>query len=290
MKNAFSITNNFDSIELDEARSAQISFNVTNETGRRVEVQLSLQADGKQADWFVIQSGTTRTIAPQETEHVSVAIRIPPLEPAQSVSFNLGAVCVEEPDETFCEGPSAAISVRAPVVKKRKIPWVLITGIFVMLVLALAFTVSHKGQKQGDESKPPEKSPPIMNQSGLLGTWRPTRMEEGGVTVMTASLDPAGLNVVIIISYVDVNGGGAVKNEQFTVPRKDAENRTHDFTRFEFGFQPNVEKIRANAHAERVGVIFTRLSADSLSIRRSWLDNDRVIHSSTTDLAAQRAN
>ena len=153
MKRSFTITNNFDRVELGDSRAVQISFTVTNETGRRVEVDLNLRADVKSLGWFSLEGGSSRLMAPKATEHVTVAINVPPKVPAQSASFHLDAASSEEPDEMFCEGPPAVLVVPPPVVRKRNIPWILIAGVMAILIMVGVVTKVRNapGKEESDQ-------------------------------------------------------------------------------------------------------------------------------------------
>ena len=154
MKRSFTITNNFDRVELGDSRAVQISFTVTNETGRRVEVDLNLRADVKSLGWFSLEGGSSRLMAPKATEHVTVAINVPPKVPAQSASFHLDAASSEEPDEMFCEGPPAVLVVPPPVVRKRNIPWILIAGVMaILIVISVVVMVVRNNLEHAEISK-----------------------------------------------------------------------------------------------------------------------------------------
>lgn len=112
MPSLFDITAAATRVNLDQQRRGEISFTVTNTSGRSVRGRARVVPQGAaSADWFVLEGQAERNFDVAGAQQYTVQIAVAPAAPNGSYLFRLDMVGVENPDEFYTEGPAVAFDV-----------------------------------------------------------------------------------------------------------------------------------------------------------------------------------
>jgi hypothetical protein len=136
MPRLFAITTAFNSVFLDDDRTAETSFTVSNQSGREIEGRARLIAEDAEAEsWITLQGNPQRRFTTAGTEQYDVAIDVPPDAPSASYNFRLDMVGEERPDEQYVEGPTITFQVPEAEPETEAFPWRIVAVIAAVLLL-----------------------------------------------------------------------------------------------------------------------------------------------------------
>jgi hypothetical protein len=115
MPNAFSITTPpSGTLLLGEDRRADVSFTVTNQTGRNLRATARLVAlAGADAAWLGHADEPSRDFIAGESEQYLVRVAVPPEVPGGVARFRIDVVGVERPDDDWAQGPEVSFEIPA---------------------------------------------------------------------------------------------------------------------------------------------------------------------------------
>jgi len=112
MARVFDVTAASDSVRLDASGSGETSFTVSNVSGRPLRGRVKLMPqDPASKTWLTVVGESERDFPAGGTQQFAVKVKVPPGTPAGKRTFRLDALSVQNPDEDYTQGPSAAISV-----------------------------------------------------------------------------------------------------------------------------------------------------------------------------------
>ncbi|MFN8073821.1 MAG: PASTA domain-containing protein [Kineosporiaceae bacterium] len=169
-------------VELDPARTAVVSFAVSNVTGRPVRARLLPQPlQGADAAWLQVVGEAERPLGVAATLTADVRITVPPQVAAGTHALRLD-VAVEDQPDSVTAGQSVTFAVPAPVTKK--FPW------WIVVVAAVAVLVIGGGVGlllflTRDKAPTSVAAPTISGDPVVGGTLTATagRWSEGGVPI-----------------------------------------------------------------------------------------------------------
>jgi hypothetical protein len=158
-------------VTLDAARSASVSFTVSNVSGRPVRARvLVLPGAGADASWFSVVGESERALPVAGTTIVDVAVKVSEKAPAGAASFVLGAALEEAPDRVVS---SPTVSVQVPPPKPKPFPWwIVIVAVVALLLLVgggiLIWSLTRPDDAPPTESPSPSPSPTPTFASGAF--------------------------------------------------------------------------------------------------------------------------
>jgi hypothetical protein len=143
-------------VTLDAARSASVSFTVSNVSGRPVRARvLVLPGAGADASWFSVVGESERALPVAGTTIVDVAVKVSEKAPAGAASFVLGAALEEAPDRVVS---SPTVSLQVPPPKPKPFPWWIVIVAVVALLLLVGGGILIWSLTRPDDA-PPTDSP-----------------------------------------------------------------------------------------------------------------------------------
>ena len=111
---AFTITTPAATVALDQNRTGEASFTVSNVSGRAIRARLRIvPAEGAPSTWFSVVGDAERDFAAGAAQQFTVRIDPALGAPPGAYSFRADAVGIEHPDDDFAEGPSCTVTVPA---------------------------------------------------------------------------------------------------------------------------------------------------------------------------------
>ncbi len=149
MAQTFQVTCPIERVALPAERQATVSFAVANASATTAGVALSVQLDGAgDAAWFKVEN-SERSLGPQSTHQVAVAVTVPLDVPAGAIRFHLMAVAAADPDEDWTAGPTVQLDIpekpNGEVSVFKKYWWAfLIGGLVLVAALAIGLAVGLK--------------------------------------------------------------------------------------------------------------------------------------------------
>ena len=149
MPSAFAITPAASTLRLDAQGRGELSFTVTNTSGRPLRGRAKVQAqDPSQQAWFRLDGEPERNFAADKsTDQFVVKVNAPPNTPPGKAVMHLDMSSVENPDEVFTIGPMVSCELIRQDVVKKKIPWWVYAvgaGVVVLLIAVLLLTRTAK--------------------------------------------------------------------------------------------------------------------------------------------------
>ncbi len=200
MARVLSITAATTSLRTNAKGQAEVSFTVTNTSGRprtaRAEVKASEPA---QQPWLSVEGEPERDFPVGGTHQVSAKVAVPPGTPPGSHSFRLDVVSTANPDDDFAEGPTVSLEVGALAPEKKKFPWWIVAAAAAVLVIAgvtAYFLMSETEPEVQAVSMPNivgeqlEQAKLSLVENNLKVGEITSRLTEGGKTGEVASQDP----------------------------------------------------------------------------------------------------
>lgn len=152
MPDAFAVTTPTTTVTLDTSRVGQVSFTVSNISGRPLRARLRpLTQDPMKAEWLTVTGAAQRDFALGATEVFVVSVAVPADVPAGTYSFRGDAVGEDQPDEDFAQGPTVALTVPAAPVKPKFPWWIVAVAVAVLIIGGIVFFVI---KDSGGSSKP----------------------------------------------------------------------------------------------------------------------------------------
>ncbi|MBI3943400.1 MAG: hypothetical protein HY326_10345 [Chloroflexi bacterium] len=136
MPSSFFVTTPAETIELDADRRAEISFAVSNASGRRSRGRARVTTPNFTAGhWLSLDGEAEREFRVGDTNVYSVRIAVPPDAPAGNYTFRLDVIGVDNPDEDFTAGPFVAFDVPAPVPIIKPFPWWIVAVVVAVIIV-----------------------------------------------------------------------------------------------------------------------------------------------------------
>lgn len=112
MPSLFDITAAATRVNLDSQRRGEISFTVTNTSGRPVRGRARIVPQGTASpDWFTLSGQPERNFDVAGAQQYTVQIAVSAAAPNGSYLFRLDMIGVENPDEFYTEGPAVVFDV-----------------------------------------------------------------------------------------------------------------------------------------------------------------------------------
>jgi hypothetical protein len=189
-------------VTLDAARSASVSFTVSNVSGRPVRARvLVLPGAGADASWFSVVGESERALPVAGTTIVDVAVKVSEKAPAGAASFVLGAALEEAPDRVVS---SPTVSVQVPPPKPKPFPWwIVIVAVVALLLLVgggiLIWSLTRPDPKPSPSPSPSATQTPTPTEHPVLDTGS-FLFEDNGMTV---DLDIDSPDGIIDITLID---------------------------------------------------------------------------------------
>src|SRR5512146_655894 len=123
------------SLALPASRKGQFSFTVTNNLGRAVRIQASVQPDGgAKQEWLSIEGEVERDLSQTETQTFIVKVQVPPGVPPGEQRFRLLVASIARPDDAYDTSPPVAFP--SSEAGKQPFPWWLLAVVGGGLALA----------------------------------------------------------------------------------------------------------------------------------------------------------
>lgn len=112
MPSLFDITASQTKVNLDSQRKGEVSFTVTNTSGRPVRGRARVVPQGTAAsEWFTLEGHAERNFDVAGVQPYLVQIAVDASAPAGTYVFRLDMLGVENPDEFYTEGPAVAFDI-----------------------------------------------------------------------------------------------------------------------------------------------------------------------------------
>lgn len=140
MPDSFEITTVPNTISIDQKRSAEVSFTVSNLTTRALRGRAQLVAQqAETADWLSLAGEIERDFAGAATEEYTVQVVVPPTADAGSYPFRLDMLKVDGAEQSATEGPNVTLTVGEPLViaPKKPFPWWIVAAGVALFVLVM---------------------------------------------------------------------------------------------------------------------------------------------------------
>lgn len=143
MSTPFAITAASNSLFLDEDRAGEVTFTVSNQSGRAIEGRARLVVEEAEAEaeteaeaWVRLRGAAQRTFAIAGTEQYTAVIEVPEEAPGGSYTLRLDMVGEERPDEQYVEGPRVRFEVAEAVATAAgSFPWKLAAAVAAVLII-----------------------------------------------------------------------------------------------------------------------------------------------------------
>ncbi len=134
----FAITAAVNSIRLDAGGRGEVSYTVSNTSGRPLRGRARIVPPQEApADCFTIIGAAERDFAAAGTQQYNIQITLPLGVKAGRYLLKLDMVGVKNPDEEFASGPPITFEVRSQEPVKKPFPWwVVAVGLGALVVLA----------------------------------------------------------------------------------------------------------------------------------------------------------
>jgi hypothetical protein len=141
MSSLFAITAASDTVQLDRQNQAETIFTVRNLSNHPVRSRASLTVQNPiAASWLTILGSTERDLPIAGTEQYVVKLSVPENAPVGSYAFHLDMLDVENPDESFTQGPTVLFAVTSSKVERPRFRlWVLLILLGLIIVLIIAY-------------------------------------------------------------------------------------------------------------------------------------------------------
>lgn len=140
MSPLFIITSASDTVQLDSQNQAETIFTVRNLVNRPVRGRASLSALNPVAsNWITILGATERDLPIAGIEQYIVKVSVPENAPVGNYTFQFNMLDVDNPDESFTQGPPVQFTVTSSKVEKLRFRlWVLLIlfGLIILVILA----------------------------------------------------------------------------------------------------------------------------------------------------------
>lgn len=168
MSRAFTITTPTNLARADAEGRVQVQFTVTNTSGtlqRRLFRAVPL-GDAKEP-WLSLGGESERAFPADGVHQVSVTAAVPPGTPAGRYGLRLDAIAATRVGEEIEEGPAVYFDVAASAPPARRLPWVWIAAVLVLLVGGAGALLLMRALGQGSETrtadtgKPKQGKPPM---------------------------------------------------------------------------------------------------------------------------------
>ncbi len=176
MAGLFSISVASNSVRLDNRRQGAANFTVFNASGRSITGQAStvtVPQGQSHSTWLKIEGDIERSFPIAGTSVFDVTIQAPVGVPAGTYTFRLNMVEVQNPDETFAEGPTVSIEVPASKPSIR-FPWwiLLVAGVVLVVIVGLVIILTQPRNVVIPElvGKPVGTAIARLSEAGLMAT------------------------------------------------------------------------------------------------------------------------
>src|SRR5512147_3104174 len=124
MSRPFAITAAAETLELDANGRGEVSFTVSNSSGRPLRGQAKGKAlDSTKQEWLSVAGETERDFSANATQQISVQVTVPAGTPPGKYTFRLDVASAANPDEDYTEGPVVSIEVKATEAPAKAFPW-----------------------------------------------------------------------------------------------------------------------------------------------------------------------
>ena len=111
---AFTITTPAATVALDQNRTGEASFTVSNVSGQAIRARVRIvPVEGAPSTWFSVVGDAERDFAAGAAQQFTVRIDPALGAPPGAYTFRADVVGIEHPDDDFTEGPSCTVTVPA---------------------------------------------------------------------------------------------------------------------------------------------------------------------------------
>ena len=161
MSTPFAITAASNSLFLDADRTGEVTFTVSNQSGRAIEGRARLVVEAPEAEaWVTLRGAAQRSFAIAGTEQYTAAIEVPKEARGGSYTLRLDMVGEERPDEQYVEGPQVTFEVAEAEAEERSFPWKWVAAVAAVLVIG-GGVLAYSLLSGGDDPEGPGTVPAV---------------------------------------------------------------------------------------------------------------------------------
>lgn len=220
MTSQWVVTTATEKLTLDQSRTAEITFTVTNKAARVARTAFDIRTgDGVDTSWFTIDD-PQRAIRPAASVPFPVRLAVPAQVAPGSYEFQ-ARVCPPDaaPEENFVLSPRVLIEVPAPPApEKKKWPWWLIAvaaGLLALVIGVVTWLVWPSGDVEPQVEVTPSPTP-IASVAPIEYTTVP-RLHGLKYADAVAGVQKAGLELGVAIHRFDVGGTDLVTRQSIAI-------------------------------------------------------------------------
>jgi beta-lactam-binding protein with PASTA domain len=221
-QNPFAITPATTGVKLDQQGRGELTFSVSNTTGRPLRGRAKITAqDTAQQSWFRLDGEAERNFAAEKsTEQYVVRVSAPPNTPPQKAVAHLDMFSVAEPQEVFTNGPMVTFEKPAPIVINggghNTWIWIVVAAVVALIVIGgvVFLIMNHKSAV-----------PDVM---GMTMTDAETKITAAGMTLGQKTSRKSGKTPGTVIAQTPAGGEAIPEHKTVNVdveeePARDVE-------------------------------------------------------------------